>query len=257
MILQTTPTDADFEPEVFFSRETIQDILDEYEEEKGTLRQSYCAAILNDGGNYLLFVKRDGKPDFVSNGRENKHGFEREWIIFEFEPDLRRVFISSVDPRVPPQLAVKLAFEFFGEEVKYISETVATEEEKILDFLAAIVDDPDELPLVEIAVGNSPLDGAVQLKLSEQDNKSLAPALEQFAAKFEDLLQDVEDIASIKVHMFDKRIKMLFDSEDVHEGYVVRYADQPLNGKERREFEQMMENDHSIVVLSTEKRNAS
>lgn len=33
------------------------------------------------------------------------------------------------------------------------------------------------------------------------------------------------------------------------------YADQPLNGTQRREFEQEMENEHGITILSTEKKH--
>jgi hypothetical protein len=47
---------------------------------------------------------------------------------------------------------------------------------------------------------------------------------------------------------------MIFEAVDgENELFVVRYADQPLNGTERREFEKMMEDTHGITVLSTEK----
>ena len=54
--------------------------------------------------------------------------------------------------------------------------------------------------------------------------------------------------------MFKKRVKMIFEQNGDDESYVVRYADQPLNGKQRREFEEMMRDEHEITVLSTEKK---
>jgi len=48
--------------------------------------------------------------------------------------------------------------------------------------------------------------------------------------------------------------------EPIDEGgdeFVVRYADQPLNGKERYMFEKMIATDYQISVLSTEKRYAA
>src|SRR5690606_15959959 len=114
------------------------------------------------------------------------------------------------------------------------------------------------LPLVELTAKNCGLDGSPQLRLNDQHNESIGHALQQFAAAFGNPLDHLADIESIKVHAFKKRVKMIFEPvEGDDERFVVRYADQPLNGAQRREFEQMMEQEHGITVLSTEKRRAS
>lgn len=257
MVLEDLPETDGVDPADFFDADNLQQILDEFEEEKKTLRQSHCAAVLHNGGNYQLFIKRDMKPGFVSHGAKNIFGFEREWIILEFEPDLRRVLICSVSPDTPLMLANRIAGVFFGTGVEYDNELIVTPAAKVSQFLKSLLADPDKLPLVEVTAANCGLDGSPQLRLNDQDNESLAPAVQQFASAFGNPFDNVADIESIKVHKFKKRVKMIFEPEDeAGEAFIVRYADQPLNGKERREFEKMMEDEYKITVLSTEKRYA-
>ena len=258
MVLTDGGVEADGrDPAAFFVPEVLQPILDDYEERKVTLRESHCAKVLDDGGSYQVFIKRDHKPSFVSHGAKNTFGFEPEWIVLEFTPDLYRVLISSDSPSTPVVLANELASAFFEEAVEYENESIETPADDIGAFLQALVDEPHKLPLVEVVAKNSGLDGSPQVRLNDPDNESLAPALEQFAGTFGDLLDEVEDIESIKLLAFDKRVKMIFEAvEDDDDMFIVRYADQPLNGKQRREFEQLMADDYEITVLSTEKRRA-
>ena len=56
---------------------------------------------------------------------------------------------------------------------------------------------------------------------------------------------------------FDKRVKVVFEkADDYGAAFIVRYADQPLNGQQRRAFEKRMDDDYGITVLSTEKKYA-
>lgn len=81
MILGRMPEGSETSASEFFEVANIQAVLDRYEREKRTLRQSHCAAVLYDGGNYQLFIKRDLKSSFVAHGPENTFGWEREWIV--------------------------------------------------------------------------------------------------------------------------------------------------------------------------------
>jgi hypothetical protein len=238
----------------FFARETIQAILDDHEREHRSLRQSHCAAILDDGGRYQVFVKRDNKPAFVAHGPKNTFGFEREWMVLRFDPDLRRVHICSVSPDVPLTIANLVAGRFFGRTLTYENETIATPAEKVRALLDRLLSEPDVLPLVEVTTKNCGLHGSPQLRLSDQENNSLALAIGQIDGMFGSPLAHVEDIESIKVFYAKKRIKMIFEAADPeNEAFVVRYADQPLNGTQRREFESLMADTYGITVLSTEK----
>ncbi len=259
MVLDDTPEPSDADAEAFFRRDVLQAILDEFEAEKETLRQSYCAEVLPDaGGLRRVFIKRDTKSAVISHGAKNTFGFEREWIILAFEEDLHRVHICSVSPDVPLLLANRIAAAYFGQPVAYENEAIETPVEKVSEFLQSLLHDPDRLPLVELVAKNCGLEGSPQLRLGDAGHASLAPAIRHFSAAVGNLLDVVEDIDSIKVYAFEKRLKMLFEPvDDDGSTFIVRYADQPLNTKERRAFEDRMWADYGIRVLSTEKRYAT
>ena len=241
----------------FFQRENIQRILDDYERERHTLRQSYCIAISREGGTYEVFIKRDHRPSFVSRGARNTFGFEREWIVLDFDSNLQRVWIYSLSPEVPLQLANRIASTYFGQRVRYANECIATDRDTLARFLKSLTKDPAKLPLVEVAIRNSSLSGSPQLRLNSSGNESLAPALWQFSTVFRHPLERLADIESIKVFVFKKRVRLVFEPlQPEGTQYIVRYTDQPLNRRGRREFEQLMAREYGIAVFSTEKKYA-
>jgi len=237
---------------------SLQVILDAYEEEKRSLRQSHCAAVLTDGGNFQVFVKRDLRPSFVAHGRDNVFGWDPEWIVLDFEPDLRRVYICSVSPDVPLHLANRIATAYFGEKVWYDNESLYSSGDHVRAFVESLMQEPERLPLVEVTVANSPLDGGVQLRIKDPGKQSVAPAILHLQALAgTNPLGELSDIESMKVHKFKKLVKLILEPSESTDEVVVRYSDQPLSGKERREFEQLMEHEYAITVLSTEKRYAT
>lgn len=258
MVLDKMPDAPPAGASAFFTPKGLQEVLDAYEEEKRSLRQSHCSAVLTDGGNFQVFIKRDMKPAFIAHGRENTFGWEPEWIVLEFEPDLRRVLICSESPDVPLHLANRIASAYFGEKVRYDNESISSPGDSVRAFVASLINTPERLPLVEVTVANSPLDGGVQLRLKDPNKKSIAPAVCHLTAlSGVDPLAEVSDIESMKVHRFEKLVKLIFEPSGATDEVVVRYSDQPLTGKERREFELEMEHDYAIKVLSTEKRYAT
>ena len=66
---------------------------------------------------------------------------------------------------------------------------------------------------------------------------------------------DRERIESIKVRVFDKRVKIVFEPSGDDHGFVVRCASQPLTGTQRRAFEARMAKDYRITMLSMERRH--
>lgn len=257
MVLEGHPSHDHGRADVFFERENIQRILDAYEREHRTLRQSHCFAILRDRGTYKVFIKRDFRPSFVSRGATNTFGFEREWIVLDFDSDLRRVRIGSCSPDAPLQLANRITCTYFGQSVSYANERIASAQDKIAKFLRSLCNTPSRLPLVELVIRNSDLAGAPQLRFNALGNESLAPALSQFSAAFGYPLQRLTDIESIKLLVFKRRVRLIFEpvpSDSMQ--YVVRYTDQSLDDQRRREFERMMVQDYGIAVLPSEKKYA-
>lgn len=242
---------------VFFERDRLQRILDEYEQKERTLRQSHCSAVMREEGTVKVFIKRDHRPGFVSHGATNTFGFEREWIVLDFDEDLRRVRICSLSPDAPLQLANRIASAYFDQKVHYDNEYIVTDGNAIVEFLGSLRREPERLPLVELVVRNSSLPGSPQLRFNARGNRSLAPALRQYSAVFGDPFERLADIESVKVFAFEKRVRLVFEPAGPNQTqYIVRYADQPLNGSDRRGFEQLMSREYGIAVLSTEKKNA-
>jgi hypothetical protein len=237
--------------------ELVQEVLDAYEAQTQSGRDSLCAAVLENGGNRLVFIKRELQPAFVSRGRENIYGFEREWIILEVEPDLHRVHISSDSPDVPLEIANALGTRVFGRKVTYDNEAIETDEPQILAFLERLLAEPRVLPMVEFVARNSPLPGAPKLRLASPTSDSLAPAVAAVREKLGDVLATARDVESIKVYCFEKRVRVIFESlGQERPAFVVRYADQCLNNRERRRFERTLRERYTLTVLSTEKRYA-
>ena len=127
----------------FLSREFLQRLLESFESDHRTHRQSHCAEILHDEQNYIVFIKRDYRPTFVAHGSKNTFGFEPEWIVLDFEPDLQRVHICSVSPDAPLILANAIASEYFGTPVEYVNETLSTPATKVVAFLRSLLATPD------------------------------------------------------------------------------------------------------------------
>jgi hypothetical protein len=112
-----------------------------------------------------------------------------------------------------------------------------------------------EIPLVEIVVCNSPLDGSPKIKITDPDSNPIGNAIGHFEKAVGVILSDLENIESIKVHYKKKRVSLIFERmEDADGEYVVRYSDHRLNALERRPFEDYLRNIHGIPILSTEKR---
>lgn len=239
----------------FMSRDNIQPLLREYEAKRGEMKVSLCEEVLDFGGRLIVFIKREEREDFVIIEGRNVFGHRPEWIILDFEGGAKRVRISSLTTDVSLDIANKIASGFYGIACEYENEKDLIHASVIEEFLERICfSEPDLLPVVEIVVGDAPLDGAPMMKLSNRDSKSIGKAIRQFSDRFGSLLGQIDLIESIKVR-FKHRISVLFDQcDDDPDLFVVRYSDSRLNALERVEFEKFLEEEFGIHVLSTEKR---
>jgi len=206
MVIDPVPEMNGSIPALFFDTSNLQTILDNYEKERVTHKKSHCAVVLDNGGGYQLFIKRDMKPGFVSRDGKVHFGFQREWIVLQFDPDLRRVHICSVTPDTPLLLANRLASTFFGTDVHYNNESIKTSADKVHDFFQSMLSDPARLPLVELTFRNSGLEGGLQIKLNASRNISLAGSIRQISDILSDPFAKITDVESIKVHKFNKRV---------------------------------------------------
>lgn len=96
--------------------------------------------------------------------------------------------------------------------------------------------------------------------MNKKDNLSIGPALTQLEQALKWTIEDISRVPRLKVLFNDKRVSM--EIEPIGNGlseqrtFVLRYRDQSLTLGERQVFEALIEQDHGIKVVSTEKRGA-
>jgi hypothetical protein len=121
-------------------------------------------------------------------------------------------------------------------------------------------DEARDLRLVALRVQGIPLHGAPDVDLSNKENDSLGRALEELEQALRWPIDDLDRIPGFKVLFNGKRVAMEIDPLDNEPAderkYALRYRDQSLGLRERQMFEELIEQDHGIKIVSTEKRGA-
>jgi hypothetical protein len=114
--------------------------------------------------------------------------------------------------------------------------------------------------LVEMLLQRSPLTGAPDLLLKNDDGLPIGAALAQIEQALSWTIDDLDRIPRFKILFAGKRLAMELERLEDNAGpdrmYVLRYRDQTLSLEERKTFEERMEQEHGIRVVSTEKRGA-
>ena len=159
------------------------------------------------------------------------------------------------------EIANRIASAFYGETCEYENITEETFAAQLVRFLRLLVaDQAHDLRLVQLRVDPSPLKGALVLDLSDPDNGSIGPAINQLEEAFGWNLDEVDRVPRLKVFFNKKRVGLEIEALGAGAGedrrYVVRYRDQTLSLAERPMFEHLMQHDHGIKIVSTEKRGA-
>lgn len=242
--------------EGFLKPAKVKGILADFDKSKGDGRTSDFKNIIPIDNHTLVFVRRCERPSAILRGTEVVHGYRPEWIVLEFFDAAKRVNISSMSVGDSLAIANLIASDYYGKGCEYENEVEITYPKQIETFLEKLKNDEDPvLPWVELVVGNTPLNGACGMKLTDAESKSIGKAVIHFEDKVGRILSAIDNIESIKVFFREKRVGLLFEKEDDQKKeYVVRYSDHRLTPLERRAFEGHLRTTHGIPVLSTEKR---
>ena len=209
----------------------------------------------------LVFIRRPHQHGFVLTESRIVHGFTPDQIVLEFRDEAALLNIASHGQAVSYEIANRIASAFYGETCEYENITEETFAAQLIRFLRLLVaDQAQDLRLVQLRVDPSPLQGALVLDLSDPENRSIGPAINQLEDALSWTLDDVDRVPRLKVWFNKKRVAL--EIEPLGAGtvedrrYVVRYRDQTLSLGERPVFERLMEHDHGIKIVSTEKRGA-
>jgi len=105
-----------------------------------------------------------------------------------------------------------------------------------------------------------PASWGLDMAINSPDNTSIGVGLSELERALSWTIDDLDRIARLKVRFSEKRIPMEIEPLENGPGderkYALRYRDQSLSLRERQAFEDLIEQDHGIKVVTTEKRGA-
>ena len=240
----------------FLSASSLAAHLERFDRTKNNGRTSDLKNVIPHDGRHLVFIRRAERHDLLLQHNTVVHGFAPEWIILDFQDGALRVNIASKSVSVPLEIANHIASAYFGRDVEYVNDRECSYSKQIQRFLGLLGNDKaEEIKLVELAVGNGPLDGAPKIVVSQTEG-SIAAGVRHFEKAVGGILNDISQIDRIKVLYREKRVPLKFEADEENDDeFIVRYSDNILNEKERRSFEAFMSKTHGITILSTEKRH--
>lgn len=245
----------------FLKSHEVPALLQRYDAEQGDRHVSELLQVIDLSDSQLVFIRRPHQKEHILVDERVVHGFTPDAIVLDFRSEGARLNVASHGHAASFEIANRIVSAFYAQALRYEDVTEISHEAQILRFLALLrSDQARDLRLVELRVQNSPLHGAPIIDISNKDNLSIGPALAQMEQAFSWTLDDVGRIPRFKVLFNDKRVSMEIDlignGRSEERTFVLRYRDQSLTLGERQVFETLIEQDHGIKVVSTEKRGA-
>jgi hypothetical protein len=245
----------------FLETGAVPAILRRYDADKGGRHTSEFQHVIDVRDSQVVFIRRPHQPRYVLAGNQVVHGFSPDPIVLDFRNEAALLNVASHGHEASYEIANRIATAFYGQPCEYENVTEEAFAAQITRFVEALRNDQArDLRLVEIRVKSSPLDNSPDLQLSNPDNLSVGPAIAQLEQALSWTVGDLDRIPRFKVLFNEKRVLMVvepLEGEPAEERkYVLRYGDQPLSLVERQAFEELIENEHGLRVVSTEKRGA-
>ncbi|MGE5946501.1 MAG: hypothetical protein ACM35F_07385, partial [Betaproteobacteria bacterium] len=182
-------------------------------------------------------------------------------IILDFRDEAARLNVASHGHAASYDIANRIASAYYGQSCEYENITEETYPAQISRFLRMVRDNEEhDFRLVEMLLQRSPLTGAPDLLLKNDDGLPIGAALAQIEQALSWTIDDLDRIPRFKILFARKRLAMELEGLEDNAGpdrmYILRYRDQTLSLEERKTFEDRMEQEHGIRVVSTEKRGA-
>jgi hypothetical protein len=236
-------------------------MLRRFDADQGDRHTSQFQQVIKVRDAQVVFIRRPHQQQYVLAEDRVVHGFSPDQIVLDFRDEAARLNIASHGHAASYDIANRLASAFYGRDCVYENITEEAFAAQIARFLRTLRNEKArDLRLVEMRLRATPLYGGPDLHLSNKDDLSIGRALEELEQALNWTIEDLDRIPGFKVLFRDKRVAM--EIEPVEAGpaddrkYVLRYRDQSLSLSERRVFEELIEQDHGIKVVSTEKRGA-
>ena len=128
----------------------------------------------------VVFIRRPHQQRYVLAENRVVHGFTPDQIVLDFRDEAARLNIASHGHAASYEIANRLASAFYGRECEYENLTEETFAAQVLRFLHSLrSNQARDLRLVEIAVKQSPLHGALDIAINSSDNSAIGVGLSE------------------------------------------------------------------------------
>ena len=245
----------------FLNSGELLSLLRHYDAEQNDRHRSELQKIVELPGSQVVFIRRPHHQSLVLTEQRVIHGFTADQIILDFRDEAARLNVASHGHAASYDIANRIASAYYGQSCEYENITEETYPAQISRFLRMVRDNEEhDFRLVEMLLQRSPLTGAPDLLLKNDDGLPIGAALAQIEQALSWTIDDLDRIPRFKILFARKRLAMELERLEDNAGpdrmYILRYRDQTLSLEERKTFEDRMEQEHGIRVVSTEKRGA-
>jgi hypothetical protein len=259
--LAKAPRRPEYKFKEFLNSGELLSILRQYDSEQNDRLRSELQKIIEIPDAQVVFIRRPHHQSLVLTEERIVHGFTADQIVLDFRDEAARLNVASHGHAASYSIANRIASAFYGLPCEYENITEETYPAQISRFLRVVRENEEhDFRLVDVLIQRTPLTGAPDLHLKNDDGLPIGTALAQLEQALSWKIDALECIPRFKILFAGKRLAMEIEPLQHEAGrdrmYVLRYRDQTLNLEERKMFEARMEQEHGIKVVSTEKRGA-
>jgi hypothetical protein len=245
----------------FLKSGELLSLLRHYDSGQNDRHRSELQKIIELPGSQVVFIRRPHHQSLVLTEERVVHGFTADQIVLDFRDEAARLNVASHGHAASYDIANRIASAFYGHSCEYENITEETYPAQMSRFLRLVRGiEKDDFCLIEMLVESSPLTGAPDLLLKSDEDLSIGAALAQLERALGWTIDDLDRITRFKILFAGKRLALVLERAEgagvPDKKYVLRYRDQTLSLGERKMFEERMEQEHGIKVVSTEKRGA-
>ncbi|MBN1310780.1 MAG: hypothetical protein JXB30_05110 [Anaerolineae bacterium] len=242
--------------------EKVDAALERFESRHGH-QQSRCVDLFRDEASrmVLVFILRYLRPAYIREVDDVVFGDEAELVMLRLYRRMQ-VMEEHSSSGVGVAIANTLARELLGDSnVEYIQDTRLTKEDAVEKFINVLAKGEDEnLRFRELYLRSAPVEESpyLILRCNPKDKESdLSVPLESFGKKNVRLLEDLDDIRSLKVAFMVKQAKGKLKAytfrllcEHARPGsYFLPYSASSVSTRIRSEFERYLHDEYNIQAV--------
>ena len=183
----------------FLNSGELLSLLRHYDAEQNDRHRSELQTIIELPGSMIVFIRRPHHQSLVLTEQRVVHGFTADQIILDFRDEAARLNVASHGHAASYDIANRIASAYYGQSCEYENITEETYPAQISRFLRMVRDNEEhDFRLVEMLLQRSPLTGAPDLLLKNDDGLPISAALAQIEQALSWTIDDLDRIPRFK-----------------------------------------------------------